>query len=80
MPTLKRNECTWLIVPSQCVGGRFLPAEYCGAKKNPKAKNPNYADEATEYESFCPQHMATWQQLRKNKASNEVNEDIDFDV
>lgn len=56
-------------------GEQFSPAEYCGNIKQAKAKNPNYADEAIQYESFCPEHMHKWMEMRKERARNEVNED-----
>lgn len=76
MPIIKKNQCTWLLRSSEFVNGKFTPAEYCGKDKQPLAKNPNYADEVTLYESFCPEHMAKWTAIRKEKAASYEDEDI----
>ena len=79
MPMLKKNQCTWIIHPNQYIDGKFIKAEFCGQTKDAKARNLNYADEQTQYETFCPKHMAEATRLRK-VASMRNDEDDDFSV
>jgi hypothetical protein len=57
---LKKNQCPWILKPNQYIDGVLVKAEYCGEKKNPKARNRNTPDEETQYELFCPKHMYQW--------------------